>query len=174
VIRTASSPTAILRLIPERLHAVDPDMQVSQVQTMRDILARELVRPRFAVVLLGTFGLLALALAAIGTYGLLAYSVETQRKDIGIRMALGARPASIVGGVVRRGLRLAGLAAAIGAIASLALTRLLASQLAGVKPNDPLTLGASIGVLVLAAAVASLIPAYRASRIDPIIALRAD
>jgi ABC-type antimicrobial peptide transport system permease subunit len=117
---------------------------------------------------------LALLLAAVGTYGLLAYTVQTQRKDIGIRMALGARPSSIVGGVLGRGMRLAGLAAALGVIASLGLTRLLASQLAGVAPNDPLTFATSVGVLLSAAALASLVPAYRASRIDPIVTLRAD
>jgi putative ABC transport system permease protein len=174
VIRTASAPGGFAKIIPQRLHVVDPEMQVSQVRTMRDILSRELVRPRFAVVLLGTFGVLALLLAAVGTYGLLAYTVQTQRKDIGIRMALGARPSSIVGGVLGRGMRLAGLAAALGVIASLGLTRLLASQLAGVAPNDPLTFAISVGVLLSAAALASLVPAYRASRIDPIVALRAD
>ena len=141
---------------------------------MRDILTRELVRPRFAVVLLGTFGVLALLLAAVGTYGLLAYTVQTQRKDIGIRMALGARPAAIVGGVLSRGLRLATLAAAVGVIASLGVTRLLTSQLAGVAPNDPLTFVVSVGVLLAAVVLASLVPAYRASRVDPIVTLRAD
>jgi putative ABC transport system permease protein len=174
VIRTAGDPRAIVRLIPDRLRAVDPEMQVSQARTMRDVVARQLVRPRFAVVLLGTFGVLALLLAAIGTYGLLAYTVQKQTKDIGIRMALGARPRAIVGEVVGRGMKLAALAAAIGVIASLALTRLLTSQLAGVSPNDPLTLGASVGLLLAAAAAACLVPAYRASRVDPIVTLRAD
>jgi len=174
VIRTAGDPGAVARVLTQRLHVVDPEMQVSQVRTMRDILARELVRPRFAVVLLGTFGVLALLLAAVGTYGLLAYTVQTQRKDIGIRMALGARPGAIVGGVLGRGLRLATLAAAIGVIASLGLTRLLASQLAGVAPNDPMTSIVSVGVLLAAVILASLVPAYRASRVDPIVTLRAD
>jgi ABC-type antimicrobial peptide transport system permease subunit len=149
-------------------------MQVSQVQTMREVLGRQLVRPRFAVALLGTFGALALLLAAVGTYGLLAYLVQKQTKDIGIRMALGARPSTIVREVVGRAMRLAGLAAAIGVIASLALTRLLASQLAGVRPNDPLTLFGSVALLLVAAAVACLVPAFRASRVDPIVTLRTD
>jgi putative ABC transport system permease protein len=174
VLRTAGQPGAVARVIADRLHVVDPDMQVSQVRTMREILARELVRPRFAVALLGTFGALALLLAAIGTYGLLTYTVEGRSKEFGIRMALGAAPSTIVGEVVRRGLRLAAFAAAIGIIASLMLTRLLASQLAGVRPNDPATLLGSAGVLVLVAVMASLIPATRASRVNPIVALRAD
>ena len=174
LVRTAGDPGALLRTIPDRLRAVDPDMQVSQVRTMREILGRELVRPRFAVTLLGTFGALALLLAAVGTYGLLAYLVQRQTKEIGIRMALGARRTVIVGEVVARAMRLAGLAAAIGVIASLFLGGLLSSQLAGVRPNDPLTLGGSVVLLVLAALVACLIPAYRASRVDPIVTLRSD
>ena len=174
VLRTAGQPGAVARVIADRLHVVDPDMQVSQVRTMREILARELVRPRFAVALLGTFGALALLLAAIGTYGLLTYTVEGRSKEFGIRMALGAAPSTIVGEVVRRGVRLAAFAAALGIIASLMLTRLLASQLAGVRPNDPATLLGSAGVLVLVAVMASLIPAARASRVNPIVTLRTD
>jgi putative ABC transport system permease protein len=174
IVRTAGSPGAVMRVIADRLHAVDPDMQVSQVRTMREVLARQLVRPRFAALLLGTFGTLALVLAAVGTYGLLAYTVERRTKEFGIRMALGARPGAIVGEVVARGMRLAGLAAAIGVIASLMLTRLLTSQLAGVSPNDPLTYGVSVGVLLLVAVLASLLPAARASRVDPIVTLRTE
>ena len=174
VVRTAGEPGAVARVIADRLHAVDPDMQVSQVRTMREVLTRELVRPRFAVALLGTFGALALLLAAIGTYGLLTCTVEGRTKEFGIRMALGAAPSTIVGEVVRRSVRLAAFAAALGIIASLMLTRLLASQLAGVRPNDPATLLGSAGVLVLVAVMASLIPAARASRVNPIVTLRTD
>ena len=174
IIRTAGDPTAIAKVMPQRLHSVDPEMQVSQVRTMREILGRELVRPRFAVTLLGTFGALALLLAAVGTYGLLAYIVQKQTKDIGIRMALGARPSMIVGEVVGRTLRLVGFAAAVGVVGSLVLTRLLASQLAGVRPNDPATLLGSVALLVSAAVLACLVPAYRASRVDPILTLRSD
>ena len=172
IVRTSGPPAAVARVVSDRLQSVDPDMQVSQVRTMREILGRELVRPRFAVAVIGTFGLLALVLAAIGTYGLLAYSVERRTNEFGIRLALGARPATIIGEVVGRGLRLAGLAVGIGMIGALMLTRLLASLLAGVKPNDPVTYVLSVGVLLLVAALASLIPAARASRVDPIVALR--
>ena len=174
IVRTAAAPGAVMRVIADRLHAADPDMQVSQVRTMRDVLARQLVRPRFAAVLLGAFASLALLLAAVGTYGLFAYTVEQRAKEFGIRLALGARPASIVGGVVARAVRLAGLAIGAGVIASLALTRLLSTQLAGVKPNDALTFASSVGVLMLVAVVASLVPAIRASRVDPIVTLRGD
>lgn len=174
VIRTAGAPSAVTNVIADRLHAVDPDMQVSQVRPMREVLAWHLVRPRFAVALLGTFGALALLLAAIGTYGLLAYTVQRRTREFGIRMALGARPASIIREVVVRGVRLAALAAGLGVIASLMLTRLLTSQLAGVKPNDPLTYVVSVSVLLLVAALASLVPASRASRVDPIVTLRSE
>ena len=174
IVRTASAPGPVMRVIADRLHAADPDMQVSQLRTMREVLARQLIRPRFGAVLLGSFAMLALLLAAVGTYGLFAYTVEQRAKEFGIRLALGARPSSIVGGVAVRAVRLAGLAVGVGVIASLALTRFLSAQLAGVKPNDPATFAVSVGVLMVVAIVASLVPAARASRVDPVVTLRAD
>jgi predicted permease len=174
LVRTAGDPAPVARVIPQRLRAVNRDLQVSQVRTMREVLSGELVRPRFAAAVVSAFGVTALLLAAIGTYGLLAYAVQSQTKEIGIRLALGARPRAIIRRVLSRGMRLASLAAGLGVIGALMLTRLLGNQLAGVQPNDPLTLLVSVAVLLLVAAVASVVPAYRASRVDPIVTLRVD
>jgi putative ABC transport system permease protein len=174
LVRTAGDPTTVAAAMRARLHAVDPDLHVSQTRTLRDWLSAELVRPRFGAILLAVFGALALVLAAIGTYGLIAYAVAQRTREIGIRMALGARPSEIVGDVLGRGLKLAGLGVGIGFIGALGLTRLIRGMLAGVSPNDPLSFGVSAGLLILGAALACVLPARRASRVDPVVALRTE
>jgi len=174
LIRTAGDPASVSSAIRVRLHTVDADMHVSQIRTARDWLSRELVRPRFGAVLLATFGALALLLAALGTYGLMAYAVAQRTKEIGIRMALGARPRAVVAQILTRGLKLAGLGVGLGFIGTLALTRLIRGMLAGVSANDPVSLGVSAVLLILAAALACVLPAGRASRVDPIVALRVE
>lgn len=174
IVRVTGDPAAAGNAVRDRLRAWAPDMRVSAVRTMEDWLDESLVRPRFSAVLLGTFGVMALLLSAIGTYGLVAYTVAQQRKEFGVRLALGARRGSIVTGVLRRGLFLAGLAAAIGVVGALALTRLLSTQLAGVSATDPLTFAGSVTLLVLAAIAACIVPALRASRVDPMESLRAE
>jgi putative ABC transport system permease protein len=174
LVRTAGDPAAVASAMRERLHAVDADMHVGKVQTLRDWLSRELVRPRFGAVLLAVFGALALVLATIGTYGLIAYTVAQRTREIGTRMALGARPRAIVGEILTRGMKLAGLGVGLGFIGALALTRLMRGMLAGVSPNDPLSFAASAALLIGAAALACVLPARRASRVDPVIALRGD
>jgi len=174
LVRTAGDPTTVAAAMRARLRRVDPDLHVSEVRTLRAWLSRELVRPRFGAVLLAVFGGLALVLAAIGTYGLIAYAVAQRTREIGIRMALGARPREIVGDVLGRGMRLAFLGVAIGVIGALGLTRLIRGMLAGVSPNDPVSLGMSVGLLIAGAALACVLPARRASRVDPVVALRTD
>jgi putative ABC transport system permease protein len=174
LIRTSSDPTLMSRVVTERLHAFDRNLRVTAVRSMRDWLSARLARPRFSVLLLGTFGVIALILSAIGTYGLVSYTVAQQRKEIGVRMALGAQRRLIVRDVLERGLKLAGLGVLLGVTGSVALTRLLNNQLAGVTATDPLTFVASVGVLLTAAALACVIPARRASRVDPMETLRVD
>jgi ABC-type antimicrobial peptide transport system permease subunit len=123
-------------------------------------------------VLLATFGVLALLLAALGTYGLMAYAVAQRTKEIGIRMALGARPRAVVGQILARWMKLAGLGVGLGFIGTLALTRLIRGMLAGVSANDPVSLGVSAALLILGAVLACVLPALRASRVDPVVALR--
>ena len=174
IVRTAGDPVSVAPAIRARLRAVDPDIDVSRVRTMGEWLSLELVRPRFSAVLLTTFGALALVLAAIGTYGLIAYAVAQRTREIGIRMALGARPRAIVGEVLGRGMRLAGLGVGLGFIGALVLTRLIRGMLAGVSANDPLSFAVSAVLLIGGAALACVLPARRASRVDPVVALRAD
>jgi putative ABC transport system permease protein len=174
LIRTSADPAATGRAVSERLRTFDRDLRVTAVHSLRDWLSTRLARPRFSALLLGIFGVLALLLSAIGTYGLIAYTVAQQRKEIGVRMALGAQGRTIVGEVLGRGLRLAVIGVALGVAGSLALTRLLANQLAGVTATDPLTFASSVALLIIAAVLACVIPARRASRVDPMETLRVD
>jgi putative ABC transport system permease protein len=174
LVRTAGDPAGVASAIRARLRALDPDMHVSRIRTVREWLSLELVRPRFSAVLLATFGALALVLAVLGTYGLIAYSVGQRTREIGIRMALGARPRVIVGEVLGRGLKLAGLGVGLGFVGALVLTRLIRGMLAGVSATDPLSFAASTALLIGGAALACVLPARRASRVDPVVALRAD
>jgi len=128
--------------------------------------------PRFALVVLGIFAGVGLILVAIGVYSVMAYTVSRQTQEIGIRMALGARSADVLGMVVRMGLGLVAIGVVLGFLASLAATRVIASQLSGVSPRDPLALVAAVGVMILAGVAACYFPARRATRVDPMVALR--
>jgi putative ABC transport system permease protein len=154
------------------LHAVDPELPVENMMSMQELIAGTGAPRTFQTRLLLTFALLALALAAIGVYGVLSYSVATRTREIGIRMALGAQPGEMLGMVMRRTAALAAGGLALGAAASLIVTRVLEKLLFEVTPNDPATMIAVAGVLGLAALAAGWIPARRAARVDPLVALR--
>ena len=151
---------------------VDKDQPVGAVRTMDEQLSNSLTRRRFSVTLLSAFGLVSASLAAIGLYGVLALIDSQRRREIGVRMALGAQPRDVIADVMGQGLRLAGLGVVIGIGLALAGTRLLSSMLFGTSPTDALTFAAVAALLVAIAAGASLVPALRASRVDPLIALR--
>jgi putative ABC transport system permease protein len=153
---------------------VDGDISISTVQTMPEVIGRELNTPRFEMILLQSFGLVALVLAAVGTYGLLAYLVTLRRREIGIRLAIGAQRAQIVSGVLARGLGLAGTGIAAGLLAFLVLGRWIAALAPGVSMHDPITLSATALVLIAVATVACAVPALRAGQVDPALALGAD
>ena len=174
VIRTASDPTSVIRPIEQRLKALDPDMEVSSFSTMGDLVERQLVRPRFNMMLMGVFGAAALLLAAIGIYGVISYSVAQRTREIGIRMALGASERNIVRSVVIRGMVPALAGVALGLAAAFGVTRVLLSLLVGVRPTDPLTFVAIAAILMLVAAVACYVPARRATRVDAVEALRSE
>ncbi|MFL5580257.1 MAG: ABC transporter permease [Gemmatimonadaceae bacterium] len=174
LVRTTGDPAAVARAVVARLQSYDPDLQVGKVRTLGDWLSQELVRPRFGMALLVAFGALALVLSAVGTYSLLAYAVAQRTREIGVRMALGARRRTVMSGVLRRGLGLAAAGVAIGILGAAASTRLLAGMLAGVSPLDPVTLAGTVAVLLAVATVACLVPALRASRVDPMEAMRAE
>ncbi len=174
VVRTDADPAAVTPALREAVRAIDPAVPVSQVRTLEDILGQATAPERFSMLLLGAFAASALLLAAIGLYGLLAYSVGQRRMEIGVRMAHGAKPRDVLWMFVREGIGLGLLGAAIGLAAALALARLIASLLFGVRPADPATLSVVFVSLVAAAALASLVPAYRAMRTDVVGALRAE
>jgi ABC-type antimicrobial peptide transport system permease subunit len=173
-VRTAASSQGVASAMRSVLHEVDQGQPVQTINTMQDVIAGTTAEPRFQTRLLGLFSMLALTLAAIGIYGVLAYSVTERTHEIGIRMALGARMGDVVRMVLRRTLVLAAAGVALGTAGALAATRVLAKLLFDVKPTDPGTYIVMAGLLVVVALFAGLLPARRATRVDPMVALRQD
>jgi predicted permease len=173
-LRTKADPASTTASIREAIHALDSDLPLAKVATLTTLVNDSLSQPRFAMLLLASFGVLALVLASIGLYGVISYSVTQRTQEIGIRMALGAGRSSVFRMVLSQGARLAGLGIAIGLLAALALTRVMASFLFGVQPTDPLTFVVVSTLLVGTALLACYLPARRATRVDPMIALRHD
>jgi len=172
VLRTNGDPMSLTGAVREAVRAADPDQPISNVQTMAEVLGTETSQRRLGMILLTAFAVLALLLASLGIYGVLAYFVAQHRNEIGVRLALGATPAKILLLVLQKGMKLTLLGVAIGLAASFALTRLMTSLLFGVKAVDPLTFAAVPVLLAAVAFLACWIPARRAARVDPVIALR--
>ena len=172
VIRTRQSPTAAVPEIRSAMHDVDRNLPLAQLRTMDQVLSGSLSDWRFRTILLALFGGLAVFIAAIGIYGVISYSVAQRTHEMGVRMALGAARRDVMKLVVGQGLRLALAGIAIGLIGALALTRFLTSLLFGVKPTDPLTFAGVCLILTVVAALASYVPARRATKVDPMVALR--
>jgi ABC-type antimicrobial peptide transport system permease subunit len=156
------------------VQSVDRDQPISRVNTMDALVADSVGQRRLSMVLLALFAGFALLIACIGLYGVTAYSVTQRTREIGVRMALGAAAPQVVGAFVRDGLRLTLIGLGVGTLAALGAGRLLTSQLYDVKPSDPATLAGTALVLALVALLASYLPARRATRVDPMTALRAD
>jgi ABC-type antimicrobial peptide transport system permease subunit len=171
-VRTSQEPTALTSAIQREFMAVDGQLPVAKFRTMEQVISQSTARSNFNMLLLTIFASTALLLAALGIYGLMSYSVEQRTQEIGIRVALGASAGDMLRMVVARGLLLAGIGLAVGLAAAFGLTRLLSSLLFGVKANDPLAFGAVVLTLAAVAWIAVYIPARRATRIDPLIALR--
>jgi predicted permease len=172
VIRTASDPSSVAQAAIREVHQVDPNLPVTHVVTLDSILTDSVSPRRFSTVLLGVFAALALALAAIGIYGVMSYVVSWRTQEIGVRMALGAQPRDVLNLVIGRGAQLAFAGVAIGLVGALMLTHLLASLLYGVRASDPLTFAGVALLLAFVALLACYIPARRAMRVDPMVALR--
>jgi ABC-type antimicrobial peptide transport system permease subunit len=153
---------------------VDTSLPIVRMRTMEEVFGDAVQRPRFLALLLMVFAGLALLLAAVGTYGILSYIVMERRREIGIRMALGADRRSVLRMVLRQGLTLTGIGLAAGIAASFLVNRALASLLFNVKPNDPATLALVSGLIALVALLACVIPARSATRVDPLVVLRQD
>jgi putative ABC transport system permease protein len=172
VVHTASDPVSMVPAIRSQVLSVDKDQPVSDIMTMEQRLAKSVASSRFVMLLLGAFSVLALGLAAVGIYGVMAYLITERTQEIGVRMALGAQKRDVLKMVVAKGMALAIVGTAIGLVASLALTRLMRSLLFGVTPTDWLTFVISSMLLLTVALLACYIPARRATKLDPLIALR--
>jgi putative ABC transport system permease protein len=172
VVRASGDPASLAPAIEREVSALDKNVAASQVQTMEEVVADATAQPRFYLLLLGTFAAVALVLAAVGIYGVMSYSVSRRTHELGIRMALGAERRDVLSLVVGQGMLLALVGAVSGVLGALGLTRLMASLLYGVQPDDPITFLAVTLVLCLVALAANYIPARRATKIDPMVALR--
>jgi putative ABC transport system permease protein len=174
LVRTSVPPATVASRIRQRIRAIDRDLDPHSIRTMSEMMGRELKTPRFQMLLLLTFGASALLLAAVGTYGLFAYMVARRRRELGIRIALGAGSRQILAAVLRDGLLLAGAGVAAGIAASVALSRVMRGMVAGITTLDPASLLASAVVLLAIALLACLGPARRASKVDPAVTLVAE
>jgi putative ABC transport system permease protein len=172
IVRTAVDPLSLATPVRNAVWAVDKDQPVSNIDSMDNIVAGAVARQRFSMLLLAIFAGLALLLAAVGIYGVMSYSVAQQTREIGIRMALGARRGHVLRMTVLQGLKLVFVGVGIGLVLAIILTRVMASLLFGISATDPATFLSISAVLIVVAAFASYIPALRATRVDPMVALR--
>jgi putative ABC transport system permease protein len=172
VVRTKVDPANAASAIESAIHSVDPDQPVYNIRTMRDVEAASLSPQRLQIALIGLFAALALVLACMGIYGVMSYSVAQRSNEIGVRMAMGAQTGNVLRLVLGEGLKLATLGAGIGLVGAFFASRLLSRMLFGVTPGDPATFFLVAAVLIVVAIVACYIPARRATRVDPLVALR--
>jgi predicted permease len=172
VMRAPSDPGRLATAMRDAVRAVDPTQPVSQIRLMTSMVNNSLAPRRFVVTVLGVFATMALAIALIGLYGVISYAVTQRTQELGVRMALGAQPAEILRLVLGQGMKLAGIGVAAGLLISLAMSRVLRGELFHVSAVDPLTFALMAAALIAAALLASYIPARRATRVDPMVALR--
>jgi predicted permease len=172
--RTAGEPTAIVPAVENIVSGLDKDLPLYAVRTMEQLLDTSIAQQRMSMVVFVVFAAVALVLASIGLYGVVAHGVTERRHEIGVRMALGADRRHVLALVVRQGLSMALVGTAIGVAGALALSRTVQDLLFGVTPTDPLTFAAVVAVLLSVATVACYVPAWRATRVDPTQALRAE
>jgi putative ABC transport system permease protein len=172
VVRTSGDPLALASFIRAAMRQVDPDLPVSRVQTLEQLWGISIAPQRFNVWLFGSFAALALLLAAIGIYGVMAYNVAQRTREIGIRMAMGARRSDVLRLVLTQSILPAATGVFLGLSVALALTRLMASLLFGLTATDPATFAVVALLLILVALAATYLPARRATQVDPLVALR--
>ena len=174
VLKTDGDPAALTSPVRAAIRGIDPNLPVADVRTMDDVVGAALATPKFTSVLLSIFAALALGLAAVGIYGVVHFTVAERTREIGVRMALGARSSHVVRLVMGEGMRAVGFGIVLGVIASLAMGRLVASMLYNTSPRDPIVLVAVAAMLAIVAIMASIVPAWRATGTEPAIALRAE
>jgi predicted permease len=172
VIRTAGDPLALVGPVREQVRALDPTLPLAQVRTLERVVFESVAQPRFMTRMALIFAVVALALAAVGTYGVLSYSVEQRTQEIGVRMALGAQARQVLGMVLGQGARLVAVGLVLGIVGALALRQILAGMLFGVAPTDPTIFASVVVVLSAVSLAACYLPARRATRISPMVALR--
>jgi ABC-type antimicrobial peptide transport system permease subunit len=174
VVKSTRDPASLASAIRQRIRAMDATLPVSDVRTLDNVVSNALAEPRFTTTLIGFFAILALGLAALGLYGVVSFMASSRTQEMGIRMALGASSARVAGPVLGEGIGMAAAGTLAGVLGAMLLTRLLSAQLYGVAPLDAATFASVPVVLMLVAALASWLPARRAARISPLIALRND
>ena len=174
VARTDVPPLSLAEGVQQAVHEIDPNLPVSNIRTVEEVIAKSIAQPRFYMLLLGAFAFVALVLAAIGIFGVMSYTVSQRTREIGIRMALGARGGSVVSMVVGQAMLLAIAGLALGLVAAAALSQTMATLLFDLSPTDPITFGTVAAVLAVVAFLASYLPARRAASVDPMMALRAE
>ena len=174
VMRTNGDPLALASLARQAVRASDPDVPISELRSLEQVMSTSVARPKLIMSLLLVFAGVGVLLGAVGVYGVIAYAVGEQRREIGIRIALGAEPRAVAGTVVMRGVRYAAIGVGIGLVGAVAATRLMRTLLFGVSTTDPVTFGALSLFLVMVAALASWLPARQAARTDPMVALRSE
>jgi ABC-type lipoprotein release transport system permease subunit len=174
VLRTTLPPAALSQTIHRTVRNVDAAIPIVRLRSMEEVFAESIRLPRLLAELLGGFAALALLLAAVGIYGVLSYIVAARRREMGIRMALGARRSAVVAQVMKQGLVLVGIGIIAGAACAFGLNQWLTSLLFGVTPTDTSTIVTVIATILFAAAIACGVPAWRASRLDPNVALRVE
>ena len=171
-VRSTAPPSAVLASVREVVRGLDANLPIFDARTLEEHMQTAVFAQKMGANMLGAMGVLALMLAAIGLYGVIAYAVSQRTQEMGIRLALGAAPADLLRMVLRHGLTLTAIGLAIGLALAFAVSGLMRSLLPGIAPRDPLTFAGVPLVLMLIAATASLIPARRAGRVDPVVALR--
>jgi putative ABC transport system permease protein len=171
-VRTHQDPLSLTTAVRDQVRALDANQPVFNVRTMDRLVASSLAARRFSMFLLAVFAGVALLLSAVGIYGVMAYSIEQRTHEVGIRMALGARGRDVLWMVLRQGMVLAGIGLVAGVVAALALTRVMSSMLFSVSATDPVTFATVAVILATVALAACVIPARRATRVDPMRALR--
>ena len=172
VLRTRAEPNSLVAAVRAEVQKLDPDLAVFNVKTMQDLVGSSLAQPRFRTLLLGVFASVALILAATGLYGVIAYAVTQRTNELGVRMALGAQKSDVLKMVVGEGTQLAAIGIGIGLVLAFPLMRVIARLLFGVNAADPLTFAATSSVILVVALAASYLPALRAIKVDPLVALR--
>jgi ABC-type antimicrobial peptide transport system permease subunit len=173
-VRVAGDPERLVPAVRAAVREVDRDQPISDVRTMEQRIDAAAGSRRLSMLLLGIFAGVALVMACLGLYGLMAYAVAQRTRELGVRMAIGASRRQVLGLVLAQGARLALVGSAIGVAGSLALTRVIQGQLYETRATDPLTIGAVVVLLTVVTLLATLLPAHRATRIDPVSALRED